>query len=85
VREIRGLDTSLTDIAARMTVALDDYGSRLVEVDGIGPVLGVRLIGRTGRASRFPSPGAFASYAGAAPIEVSRGENSRHRLSRSGD
>jgi transposase len=85
VREIRGLDASLTDIAARMTAALDDYGSRLVDVDGIGPVLGVRLIGRTGRASRFPNPDAFASYAGAAPIEVSSGENRRHRLSRSGD
>jgi transposase len=85
VREIRGLDTRLTAIAARMTVALDDYGSRLVEVVGIGPVLGVRLIGRTGQASTFPSPGAFASYAAAAPIEVSSGENSRHRLSRSGD
>jgi hypothetical protein len=47
VREIRGLDASLTGIADRMTAALDDYGSRLVEVDGIGPVLGVRLTCRT--------------------------------------
>lgn len=85
VREIRLLDASLTGVATRMTAALDDYGSRLVEVDGIGPVLAVRLIGRTGRASRFPSSDAFASYAGVAPIEVSSGEYVRHRLSRSGD
>jgi transposase len=85
VREIRVLDAVLADIATRMTAALDAYGSRLVEVDGIGPVLGVRLIGRTGRASRFPSPDAFANYAGVAPVEVASGEYNRHRLSRSGD
>jgi transposase len=48
------------------------HASSLTEVDGIGPVLGVRLIGRTGRAARFPSSDAFASYAAFAPIDVSR-------------
>ena len=85
VREIRSIDTRLAAITARMTEALQDYGSRLVEVDGIGPVLAVRLIGRCGRASRFPSSDAFANYAGVAPVEVSSGERAVHRLSRSGD
>ena len=49
------------------------------------PVLAVRLIGRCGRASRFPSSDAFANYAGVAPVEVSSGERAVHRLSRSGD
>jgi Transposase IS116/IS110/IS902 family. len=57
----------------------------LLQVQGIGPVLAVRLIGRTGHASRFPSAAAFASYAGVAPVEVSSGDRARHRLSRSGD
>lgn len=43
------------------------------------------MIGRTGAASRFGSPHAFAAYAGAAPIEIASGEHSRHRLSRAGD
>jgi transposase len=68
-----------------MTAALEEHGSSLTEVDGIGPVLGVRLIGRTGPASRFRGADAFASYAGVAPIEVSSGERVTHRLSRSGD
>jgi transposase len=34
---------------------------------------------------RFPSPAAFASFNGTAPIEVSSGDIVRHRLSRSGD
>jgi transposase len=85
VRDIRSLDAALTDIAARMTEALDEYETHLLDVDGIGPVLGVRLIGRTGRASRFPNTDAFANYCGAAPIEIASGDHTRHRLSRSGD
>ena len=68
-----------------MTAALDEYETHLLDVDGIGPVLGVRLIGRTGRASRFPNTDTFASYGGVAPIEVASGDHTRHRLSRSGD
>ena len=85
VREIRSIDTRLEAITAQMTEALRDYNSRLLNVDGIGLVLAVRLIGRCGRASRFPNADAFASYAGVAPVEASSGERTVHRLSRSGD
>ena len=85
VREIRSIDTRLEAITARMSEALRDYDSSLPAVDGIGPVLAVRLIGRCGRASRFPNGDAFASYAGVAPVEASSGERTVHRLSRSGD
>lgn len=85
VRDIRALDERLSAIEQRMTAALEEHHSSLTEVDGIGPVLGVRLIGRTGRAARFRSADAFASYAGVAPIEASSGERVIHRLSRSGD
>lgn len=85
VKDIRIVDAGLAEIQTQMTDALNAYGSRLLEVQGIGPVLAVRLLGRTGRPSRFPSEGAFASYAGVAPIEVASGNRSRHRLSRSGD
>ena len=85
VHEIRSIDTRLEAITAKMTEALRDYDSRLLNVDGIGPVLAVRLIGRCGRASRFPNADAFASYAGVAPVEASSGDRTVHRLSRSGD
>ena len=68
-----------------MSDALDDHGTRLRQVDGVGSVTTVRLIGRTGPASRFPTADAFASYAGVAPIEVASGERTRRRLSRAGD
>ena len=85
VRELKGLDASLGEIQSRMSEALAECGSRLETIDGVGPVMAVRLIGRTGHASRFASPHAFAAYVGAAPIEIASGEASRHRLSRSGD
>ena len=85
IREIRAVDARLAQIATRMAEALHARGTRLLEVQGVGPVLAVRLLGRTGRPSRFPSAAAFASYTGVAPIEVASGDRTRHRLSRSGD
>ena len=83
--EIRATDARLAQIARRMAEALRVRGTRLQQVQGVGPVLAARLLGRTGRASRFPSAAAFANYAGVAPIEVASGDRARHRLSRSGD
>ena len=85
ILEIRGVDVRMAAIAKRMSATLAEYGSRLPDVDGIGPVLAARIIGRTGRASRFPTTASFASYAGVAPIEVASGDRARHRLSRAGD
>jgi transposase len=56
VREIRAVDARLVQIAGHMAEALCARGTRLLQVQGIGPVLAVRLIGRTGHASRFPAP-----------------------------
>lgn len=88
VRDLRTVDASLSDIEKRMSggsAALDVHGTRLREVDGVGAVTAVRLIGRTGPTSRFPTAHAFATYVGTAPIEVASGERTRHRLSRLGD
>ena len=85
VRDLRAVDVLLSDIERRMSAALDNHGSQLRRVDGVGAVTAVRLIGRTGPASRFPTSDAFATYAGVAPIEVASGEHTRHRLSRAGD
>lgn len=85
IAEIRQVDKRLATIAVSMTDALEQTASTLTDIDGVGPVLASRLIGRTRRASRFPSESAYASYTGAAPVEVASGPRVRHRLSRSGD
>ena len=85
VRELRSADAGLAHVEQRMVTALDENGTRLRVIDGVGAITAVRLIGRTGIASRFSSEHAFATYAGVAPIEITSGDNSRHRLSRTGD
>ncbi len=57
----------------------------LTTIFGISDVLAAKILGHTGDVSRFPSAGRFASYTGTAPIEVSSGEVTRHRLSRGGN
>lgn len=85
ITELRALDARLKASAAQMTELLAAHGTRLLEVDGIGPILATRILGRTGSPSRFASAGHYASYCGTAPIEVASAEHSRHRLSRAGD
>ena len=85
VAEIRGLDRQLAVINKRLHDTVTALGSRLPETVGVGSVIAGRLLGRTGRASRFPTAAHFASYTGAAPLEVASGNHARHRLSRAGD
>lgn len=85
VAEIRDADQRLKALTAQLAATVAEHGSTLTTLDGIGPVVAGRLLGRTRRASRFPSASAFANYAGVAPIEVASGDRARHRLPRGGD
>ncbi len=85
IGDLRRLQFQLDDLSDRITAILDACGSTLTTIIGIGPVCAGRLVGRVGDLARFSSEAAFASYAGTAPIDVSSGDNNRHRLSRSGD
>jgi len=85
VAEIRDADQRLKALTVQIADTVAATGSRLTEVDGVGPVVAARLLARTRRASRFPTAAAFASYAGVAPVEVSSAERVRHRLPRGGD
>ncbi|HEY2220800.1 transposase, partial [Actinomycetospora sp.] len=72
-------------VTTEMSRVLAEHGTRLTELDGIGPVVAARLLGRTGHAGRFVSASAFANYAGVAPVEVASAQKARHRLPRGGD
>ena len=85
VADVRALDARLKANQQRLQDTVADSGSRLLDVVGVGPVVGARLLGRTGRASRFRTAGAFAVHTGTAPIEIASAGKSRHRLSRHGD
>ena len=85
IAEIRAADQRLQQLTTQIEQTVAATGSRLREVDGIGPVIAAQLLGRTRRASRFPTAAAFASYAGVAPVEVASADHARHRLPRGGD
>ncbi|MFE5708183.1 IS110 family transposase [Rhodococcus koreensis] len=85
IADIRRLDGQLAENEKQMARVLDEHGTRLREVDGIGAVTAARLIGRTGRASRFPTAAAYANYNGSAPVQIASADTDRHRLSRYGD
>lgn len=57
----------------------------LQELPGVGPVTGSILVTVYSHHGRVRSEAAFATLGGIAPLATSSGNNSRHRLSRSGD
>jgi len=85
IAEVADCDARLAALTKQIAAAVEQSGSRLVAVDGVGPVVAARLLGRTGNASRFRSAAAFAMHSVMAPIEVASAEKSRHRLPRGGD
>jgi len=85
VTEIRALDARLKANTTAVAAAVKASGSTLTDTAGVGPILAGRLISRTGRASRFGTAAAYASYAGVDPGEIASADKTRHRLSRRGD
>ena len=85
ITQIRSVDALLKSNAQQINERVAASGSTLPSTVGIGAITAGRLIGRTGRAGRFPSSASFANYAGAAPIEIASADKARHRLSRGGD
>jgi transposase len=83
--EIRQADQRLKTLTGKIAATVAEHGSQLPTVEGIGPIIAGRLLGRTRRASRFPNASAFANYTGVAPVEVVSGDHARHRLPRGGD
>ena len=56
-----------------------------MSIDGIGPLGAGKTLAEVLDVRRFPSKAHFASYTGTAPVDVSSGENNRHRLNRGGN
>jgi transposase len=59
---------------------MDDYGTSLTSIDGIGPVAAATILSIVGDVRRFPSADHFASFTGTAPVAASSGEVVRYRL-----
>ena len=68
-----------------LTELLEQTGTGLLDLNGIGPSGAARLLVEVGDVTRFPDKAHFASWNGTAPIDASSGDQVRHRLSRGGN
>jgi transposase len=82
--ELRSLDRKRKVLDAELKRALDDYGTCLTNIVGIGPVAAATIISIVGNVRRFPDAGHFASFTGTAPVAASSGEVVRYRLNLGG-
>ncbi len=78
-----GRDIKANKALIRQAVAATD--TTVTDVCGVGPIVAAFLIGYTGDPTRFATADHYAAYNGTAPIEVSSGGNTRHRLSMRGN
>ena len=85
ITELAVIDKKIKTVKAQLNELLDDTGTTLRQLNGIGPSGAARLIGDITDIARFATPGHFASWNGTAPIDASSGDQERHRLSRAGN
>jgi len=84
---VRSLTGQLKDIDPELAslIAAHPAGPALLAEPGVGPVVAAQMLISWSHSRRCRSEAAFASLAGVAPLEVSSGQRSRHRLNRGGD
>lgn len=83
--DIRALDARLKYLAGQIAALVAASGTTLTSLYGIGPLIAGRILAEAGDIARFATKDKFASYNGTAPIDVSSGDQVRHRLSRAGN
>jgi transposase len=83
--DIRALDARIKYLGTQIAALVTAAGTGLTGLFGIGPVIAGRILAEVGDVARFATKDAFASYNGTAPIDVSSGDQVRHRLSRAGN
>jgi transposase len=83
--DVRRLDRDIATARHRVTDAVAQSGTSLLELHGVGPIVAGFILGHVGDPGRFPTPERFASYNGTAPLEASSGPTKRHRLNPRGN
>ncbi len=83
--DIRRLDREIKANKMLIRPAVVASNTTVTDVFGVGPIVAAFLIGYTGDPTRFAAADHYAAYNGTAPIEVSSGGKTRHRLSLRGN
>ena len=85
VGELRGIDRKIAPLGADIAWMLDEHGTTLTDIPGVGQIGAATILAITGDVARFPTKARFATFAGTAPIAASSGDTIRHRLNRGGN
>jgi transposase len=85
VNDLRHLDDQMRTSQQRISDAVTATGTTLTDLFGVGPIVAVLVIGHTKDVRRFQSRHHYAASTGTAPIELSSGGRTVHRLSRRGN
>lgn len=83
--DIRRLDRDIKATKVLIRRAVAAANTTVTDIYGVGPIVAAFLIGYTGDPTRFATADHYAAYNGTAPIEVSSGGKTRHRLSLRGN
>jgi transposase len=83
--DVAELDVKIKAMAKRIAAAVAQRPSAVTDIKGVGAIGTALILGEVGDVRRFRSKHHFASYTGTAPIDVSSGDQNRHRLNRGGN
>ncbi|WP_426575022.1 IS110 family transposase [Aquihabitans sp. McL0605] len=84
-RRINALNDEAAAHEATLRAIVIDWRPDLLELTGVGPIVAATVLCAWSHPGRCRSDAAFASLAGAAPLEASSGKHTAHRLNRGGD
>jgi len=82
---VSAIDKEAAQLRARLAQLLEQAGTGLLGLPGIGVITAARILGETGDVRRFRDHNAYASANGTAPIPASSGEVTRYRVNRGGN
>ncbi|OIQ79531.1 transposase IS116/IS110/IS902 family protein [mine drainage metagenome] len=85
LKDLVAVDAKLKALKAELKAAVLARGSHLMDLHGVGPIVAARILADVGDIARFADRNRFASWTGTAPLDVSSGQQIRHRLSRAGN
>jgi transposase len=85
VADLERLDAHLKDLKTQIGAVVDEQRTTLIDIPGVGKLGAGKTLAEVIDVRRFPSRAHFASYTGTAPVDVSSGDNNRHRLNRGGN
>ncbi len=83
--DLQRIDAQRRDVKRRTGRAVAAFPTSVTELYGVGPIVAAAILGYVRDIRRFSTRDRFAAYNGTAPIEVSSGNRTVHRLSRRGN